>query len=116
VDRIQAVCFAAVTGLLGDQTGSDDFTVEAIVLEASLQDVSCTGGLVATAGSALFAQSPKHSTHGVEITGKALDSRFGIIAEQNGGSDGILVNIHPHPNGIGAIMCHGWAPLRERER
>ncbi len=35
-----------------------------------------------------------------------------ILAEQNGGGDGALMNIHTNPNDIGVILGPGWAPLR----
>ena len=95
MDRVQAVGLAAVAGLWGNQAGGNDLAVETIFLETTLQDISGPGCLVATAGSTLFAQSPEHPAHGVEIARQALDLGLRAIAEQNGGGDGILVDIHP---------------------
>ena len=47
----------------------------------------------------------------MDLAGQSLDSGLGILAGKDGGGDGILVNIHPHPDGIGVILCHGWAPF-----
>jgi hypothetical protein len=68
VDRIKAVGLAPVAGLLRNQAGGDDLAVEAIVFEAALQNISRATGLVATARSAMLAQSAEHAAHGVEVT------------------------------------------------
>jgi len=104
MDGIEAIGLATVARLLWNQTRGYDLAVKAIMLEAALQNKTGAGSFIATAGGTLIAQAPEHPAYRVEVSGQALDLWLLVITEQNSGGDGVLVDVHPYPNGICVIL------------
>jgi hypothetical protein len=86
-DGVEAIGLTAITGPTGNERGSDDLAVEAVVGEDTLEDEASPGGLVAGADGALISETAEESTDLHEIGRERDHLRLVARPPENGGSD-----------------------------
>jgi hypothetical protein len=104
---------ATVSGPTGDERGCGELALDPPPIESSLEHVAGPGGLVAGADVAVVLETLEPPAELAVIIGQAVQPQgLGILVLEDGGGDGILVDIEPHPeDGGGSGGRDGWSPV-----
>jgi len=96
-EGVEAICFTAVSGFTGNERGSDDLAVEAVISENTLEDEASTGGFVASPHWRFLGEVTEQASYLHEIAREPNDLGLFTIAFENGRCDGISVHVETDP-------------------
>ena len=98
LDGVTPVGLAMLAGPPRDQRGRGEMAFDAPLGEGALQDVAGTGGLIAGAHRALGLQALEVATQLTQVVAQAVDAHgLGIAVAEDGGGDGVLVDVQADP-------------------
>jgi hypothetical protein len=96
-DGVQTVCLTVVSGFTGNERGSDDLAMEAVISENTLEDEAGTGGFVASPHGGFLGEMTEQASYLHQIARELDDFGLFTIAFENGRCDGIRVHVETDP-------------------